>query len=353
MRPDPNDEADDLVGGNEPLRRPLVTVSALSEQWRAALDATDAALAAARFDLPAEDSREYARRLRVERDSTAHLLETVARERGESDPVAHLLVPWRARQMLGLPPSVTACVFDLEGVLVASATIHAAAWAETFDELIWARIERTGGHFPPFNPHTDYPQHIHGKPRLEGVRAFLASRGISLPEGAQDDPSGAETVHALANRKNEALLRRLDEQGVSAFRDSQRYLETARSVGVRCAVVSASANTDTILQRAGLAALIEQSIDGNVIIAEHLAPLPAPDTLLAACRQLRVEPRHAAVFETSTAGVAAACSAGFDRVIGVDRTGAADALRAQGADLIIADLGQLLDRKPQPDTGRR
>jgi beta-phosphoglucomutase-like phosphatase (HAD superfamily) len=277
-----------------------------------------------------------------------HLLEALAQERGQSDWAVHLLVPWEARKLLGLPGGVTACVFDLEGVLIASAAVHAAAWTETFDQFIWARTERTGGHFAPFNPHTDYPHHMHGKPRLEGVRAFLASRGISLPEGLPDDPSGSETVRALANQKNAALLRRLDEQGVTAFADTRHYLETARSVGVHCAVVSASANTATILDHAGLAALIEQSVDGNTILAHGLRAPPTPDTHLAACRQLGIDPRHVAAFETSTAGVEAARAAGFIFVIGVDRTGRADALRDHGADLVIAGLGELLNRKPAP-----
>ncbi len=321
-------------------------VGKLSEHWRTALDAADAALLAARFDFSADELHGYTSRLRDERSSTMHLLEQIARERGQSDWSVHLLIPFEARKLLGLPANVTACVFDLEGVLIASATVHAAAWQETFDRFIWARTERTGGRFAPFapfNPHTDYPRHIHGKPRLEGVRAFLATRGISLPEGNPDDPPDSETVHGLANHKNAALLRRLDEQGVTAFADTRHYLETARSAGVHCAVVSASANTDTILERAGLAELIDESVDGNTILAEGLHGLPAPDTLLAACRQLEIEPSHAAAFETSTAGVDAARAAGFRFVVGVDRTGQADALRAHGADRVVAGLGDLLD----------
>lgn len=235
-------------------------------------------------------------------------------------------------------------MFNLDGVLIGSAALHVAAWAETFDEFISARIERTGGQFAPFNPLGDYPSHIHGKPRLEGVRAFLASRGISLPAGDPGDPPGTETVHGLANRKSAALTRRLDEQGVTAFQGSRRYLEAARDAGVHRAVVSASANTQTILDRAGLADLIEDCVDGNTMLAERLRGRPAPDTLLAACRQLGVEPERAAVFETSPAGVAAARAGGFGLVVGVDRTGRAEVLRAAGADLVVTGLTELLER---------
>jgi HAD superfamily hydrolase (TIGR01509 family) len=241
---------------------------------------------------------------------------------------------------------VTACVFNLDGVLIGSAAVHAAAWMETFDEFILTRAERARGHFAPapFNPRTDYPAHIHGRPRLEGVRAFLASRGISLPEGRADDAPGTETVHGLANRKKVALLRRLDEHGLSAFEGARSYLELAREGGVRCAVLSASANTGTILERAGLATLVDGCVDGNTIAAEHLRPRPAPDMLLAACRQLAVEPRNAAAFETSAAGVAAARSAGFELVVGVDRGGRWKELLDRGANMVISGLDEILDR---------
>jgi beta-phosphoglucomutase family hydrolase len=246
--------------------------------------------------------------------------------------------------LLGLPSAVSACVFNLDGVLIGSAALHAAAWAETFDEFILARIERTGGRFAPFNPRTDYPEYMHGKPRLEGVRAFLASRGISLPEGVNDDPPGSETVHGLASHKKEVLLRRIEERGVSAFEGSKRYLELARDAGLHCAVVSASANTDAILERAGLASLVEQRVDGNTILAERLRGKPAPDILLAACRMLGVPPQQAAAFETSSAGVAAARAGGLGLVIGVDAGGQAEALRNQGADLVVSGLAELLEQ---------
>ncbi len=239
---------------------------------------------------------------------------------------------------------MTSFVFRLNGVLIGSAAVHAAAWAETFDEFIFNRTERTRGRFAPFDRRTDYLERIHGKPRLEGVRAFLASRGIRLPEGDPDDPPAAETVHGLANRKNQALVRRLDERGLSALEGSRHYLEIAHDAGVHSAVVSASAHTYTILARAGIADFIDDVVDADAIEEEHLRPEPAPDWLLAACRRLGVEPEHAAAFETNAAGVAAGHAGGFKVVVGVDRAGRPDVLRAAGADVVIEGLDEdLLD----------
>jgi HAD superfamily hydrolase (TIGR01509 family) len=342
-----------LEAKREPPTQPvsLETVAAL---WWSALDAAETALYAASASLTAQERRELGARLASERASTVELLEDVARAEGVRARFSHLLVSRsNLRRLLGLPSAVTACVFNLDGVLIGSAALHVAAWTETFDEFILARVERTGGRFAPFNPRTDYQEHIHGKPRLEGVRAFLASRGISLPDGDAADPPGMETVHGLANRKKEALLRRIEEQGVSAFEGSRRYLETARDAGLHRAVVSASVNTDTILERAGLAPLIEQSVDGNTILAERLRTKPAPDILLAACRMLGVRPEQAAAFETSPAGVAAARAGGFDLVIGVDPGGHAEPLLAQGADLVVSGLAELLERSLPTPSRRR
>ena len=325
----------------------------MSSGWRAALDVAEKALRAASFDLSPEEVRDRRRRLTEERARTAHVLHGLAGDKGLDDPFLSLMIPRsELKRVLGLAPGIEACVFDLEGVLIASASVHAAAWAETFDEFIWARIERTGGRFAlaPFDPRIDYPLHIHGRTRLEGVRAFLASRGISLPAGSPEDTPDAETVHGLASRKNQALLRRLDEQGVTAYEGTKRYLELVREVGVRCGVVSASANTRMILERAGLLPLIESYVDGNVIVAQDLRPEPAPDMLLAACRQLGVEPQHAAAFETSCAGVEAARACGFGLVVGIGPTAQEDALRARGADVIVAGLTGLVE--PSWSSGR-
>ncbi|MGZ4258299.1 MAG: HAD family hydrolase [Gaiellaceae bacterium] len=320
----------------------------LSARWQVALDAAQVALLSAKLALPEQELHERTGRLAGERARVTHLFEAVAREEHVKARFLRLLVPsWNARRLLGLPPDVVACVFNLDGVLIGSAAVHAAAWAETFDEFISARIERAHGQFTPapFDPRADYDRHIHARPRLEGVREFLASRGIRLPEGDPHDPPGTETVYGLANRKNAALLRRLGEHALTALDGARHYLEIARDAGVRRASVSASANTPAILEQADLADLIEESVDGNTMVAERLRAKPAPDTLLAACRQLGVAPRHAAVFETTPAGVAAARTAGFELVMGVEgTTDRARALRAAGADVVIASLNELLDR---------
>jgi HAD superfamily hydrolase (TIGR01509 family) len=322
-----------------------LSAAALCAPWRDALDAADLALIAARESLPPQELAARRGRLAAERGATLRLLQDFARDRHESARFLHLTPHRNARRLLGLPRGIDACVFDLEGVLIGSASLHAAAWTQTFDEFIWERTERTGGRFAPFNPVTDYPRHMHDRPRLEGVRSFLASRGISLPEGGAGDPAGSETVHGLANRKKQLLLRKLAEQGVAAYEGSRHYLEAAREAGVHTATVSPSANTLAILERAGLAPLIERSIDGKTILSEHLRSTPAPDTLLAACRQLGLEPRQAAAFETSPAGVAAGRSGGFALVVGVSHDGSERALRAQGADVVVPGLAELLERQ--------
>jgi HAD superfamily hydrolase (TIGR01509 family) len=294
--------------------------------------------------LPPTETHDRTIRLADERKEVAHLLETLARDQ-RSAARLWAVAPWDGRRLLGLSPTIMACVFNLDGVLIGSAAVHAAAWAETFDELIARRIERTGGLFAPFNPRTDYYHHMHGRPRLDGVRAFLASRGISLPEGAPEDPSGTETVHGLAKRKGEALARRLEREGPRAFAGSHRYLELARDAGVRCGIVSASANARTILEHSGLSGFIDGCVDGNTMADDHLRAKPAPDTLLAACRQLGVAPHNAASFETTPAGVSAARAAGFGLIVGVDANGQAGMLREEGADLAITGLAELLDRE--------
>lgn len=325
----------------------VTDLDALSTHWRLAFWSAHDAINAAEFDLPESERRQREAKLVLERESTACLLDAVARE--DHVRLLHRISePRPTKPMMGLPSGALACVFELEGVLTGSAAVHAAAWAETFDVLLLKRSERAGerfGPFAPFNPRTDYAEHIHGRPRLEGVRAFLASRGLRLPEGTADDPPSAETVHGLANCKNQALLRRLHAQGVDAYEGSRRYLEAARDVGLHCAVVSASANTETILERAGLVELIEQRVDGNTIVAGRLRGWPAPDVLLAACRRLDVRPQQTAVFETDIAGVAAGRAGGFEIVVGVDRSGNADKLRREGADLVVGDLAELLDTR--------
>jgi beta-phosphoglucomutase family hydrolase len=245
--------------------------------------------------------------------------------------------------MLGLPESVRAGLFDLDGVLTQTAKVHAAAWKEMFDGFLSERATKDGEPFRPFDPVADYDEYVDGKPRYDGVRSFLAARGIDLPEGAESDPDAAETVHALGNRKNEIVLRMIHEQGVEAYEGSVRYVRAARDAGLKTAVVSSSSNCREVLVAAGIEELFEQRIDGLVAERDHLEGKPAPDTFLAGARALGVGPEQAAVFEDALAGVAAGRAGGFACVVGVDRVGQADELRAHGADLVVSDLAELLD----------
>jgi len=244
--------------------------------------------------------------------------------------------------VLGLPAAVSSCLFDLDGVLTQTAKVHAAAWKQMFDDYLRRRAQRTGEAFVPFDQVGDYDEYVDGKPRYEGVRSFLAARGIELPEGGADDPPGAETVHALGERKNEIVLGLIREHGVEPYEGSVRYVRAAREAGLRRAVVSSSANCHEVLRAAGIAELFEAVIDGVVAEREHLQGKPAPDTYLAGARALGVEPGEAAVFEDALAGVEAGHAGHFGCVVGVDRVGQTEALAASGADLVVRDLAELL-----------
>jgi beta-phosphoglucomutase family hydrolase len=251
--------------------------------------------------------------------------------------------------VLGLPRQVVACLFDLDGVLTQTARVHDAAWTEMFDAYLRTRSTGTGEPFVPFDPDADYNRYVDGKPRLDGVRSFLASRGITLPEGDEHDPPGTPSVHGLGRLKNDIVLRRIREHGVDVYPGSVRYLHAAREAGLRRAVVSSSANCHDVLVAAGLDDLIEARVDGQLAAREGLRGKPAPDTFLAGARLLGVEPAGAAVFEDALAGVEAGRAGGFGYVVGVDRVDHADELRAAGADAVVADLAELLDEPADPD----
>jgi len=247
--------------------------------------------------------------------------------------------------MLGLPNAIRACLFDLDGVLTQTAKIHAAAWKEVFDAFLRERAAQTGESFEPFDPVADYDEYVDGKPRYDGVRSFLAARGIALPEGTPDDPPDAATVHGLGNRKNELVLAMIERQGVEVYEGSVRYVRAVRDAGLGRAVVTSSANADEVLAAAGIDDLFDVRIDGVVAAREHLEGKPAPDTFLAAARALEVAPDRAAVFEDALAGVAAGRAGRFGLVVGVDRVGQADELREHGADVVVGDLSELLEHK--------
>jgi beta-phosphoglucomutase family hydrolase len=245
--------------------------------------------------------------------------------------------------VLQLPRAVRACLFDLDGVLTDTATVHAEAWKEMFDAFLHKRARREGSRFAPFDPVRDYVEFIDGKQRFDGVRSFLASRGIELPEGTHDDPHDADSIGGMGNRKNELALAMIHRRGVRAYEGSVRFVYAAREAGLRRAVVSASANCREVLEAAGIAALFEARVDAVVAEREHLRGKPAPDMFLAAARLVDVRPGEAAVFEDALAGVAAGRSGRFGFVVGVDRVGQADALREQGADVVVTDLAELLE----------
>lgn len=242
-------------------------------------------------------------------------------------------------RVLGLPDGVTACLFDLDGVLTNTAAVHDRAWQQTFDAFLEAR---DGIGYRPFDPRADYDAYVDGRRREDGVRAFLASRGITLPDGARDDPPIAQTVYGLGNRKNELLLATIEHDGVEVYDGSRRYLQAARDAGLRRAVVSSSANTARVLEVTGLAQYVELRVDGVTAREESLAGKPAPDTFLRAAELLGVRPDQAAVFEDALAGVEAGRAGRFGHVIGVDRVGQAAALREHGSDTVVRDLAELL-----------
>jgi beta-phosphoglucomutase family hydrolase len=255
--------------------------------------------------------------------------------------------------MFGLPDGVAACLFDMDGVVTQTAVVHAAAWKDMFDEFLRSRAEATGTEFVPFDQHAEYDAYVDGKPRLDGTRSFLASRGIHLPEGTPDDPPGTPTIWGLSNRKNDLVLAKLAAGGVQVYQGSIAYIHAVKDKGIATAVVSASANTVQILQSAGIEGLFDVRMDGVIAKQRGLRGKPAPDTFLAAAEALNVAPDHAAVFEDAQAGVAAGRAGGFAVVVGVDRVGQAEALLEHGADIVVKDLAELLDQDGQSGQGAR
>jgi beta-phosphoglucomutase family hydrolase len=247
--------------------------------------------------------------------------------------------------VLGLPDGITACLFDLDGVLTQTAKVHAKAWKQMFDQYLNERAEARGEQFVPFDLVEDYDEYVDGKPRYEGVQSFLSARGIELPRGDPSDAPDKETVDGLGNRKNEIVLKLIHDDGVQPYEGSVRYVRTVRDAGLKRAVVSSSTNCRDVLKAAGIDDLFDTVIDGVVADRDHLKGKPAPDTFLAGARAVGVEPGAAAVFEDALAGVAAGRAGHFGLVVGVNRTGQADALREHGADVVVDDLADLLDRR--------
>ena len=244
---------------------------------------------------------------------------------------------------VGLPQQIQACLFDLDGVLTETATVHAAAWKQMFDAFLQARAEKSGGHFIEFDLLADYDTYVDGKSRADGTRSFLRARGIELPMGDPGGPADRRTIGGLGAAKNVILMRRIRCDGVDPYPGSVRYVRAVLSAGLRTAVVSSSVNCAEVLTAAGIADLFDTRIDGVTVQEQHLDGKPAPDTYLAAARVLGVDPDGAAVFEDALSGVAAGRAGGFGFVVGVDRVGQSEELREHGADRVVTDLEQLLD----------
>lgn len=327
-----------------------VELDNLAIQWRGALAAAEESLdevsqSRKALQFPATELRELMTELAEQRGAAEIDLEALGRTT-HTHLHRHLSGPPASSTLLGLEAGVRACIFDLDGVLTASARLHAAAWQETFDELLARHHEGAHEDFGPWRPfgrRDDYFRYLHGRRRLEGIHEFLASRGIRLSNGSPADPPGAETAFGLANRKNQVLRRRMRYEGVRAYPDSALFLELAHEAKLGCAVVSASTNTEEILRRAGLLFLIDEVVDGDAMAADDLRPKPAPDSVLAACRRLDVNPASAATFETTTAGITAGRAAGVQRIVAVGHGRHAGALAARGADRVVSDLGELVD----------
>src|SRR5437763_1885586 len=234
-----------------------------------------------------------------------------------------------------------AVLLDLDGVITDTASVHAACWKLMFDEYLQKRATQRGEVFRAFDPATDYRLYVDGKPRFDGVRDFLTSRDIQLTEGSPDDPPEAETVGGLGNRKNDLVNKIIEDKGVEPYQGSVRLIRQLRHQGFKIAVVTSSQNCSAVLRAAKLDGLFDIRVDGNTILAEHLAGKPSPDTFLMAAKLLGVEPSRAVVIEDALSGVEAGASGNFGRVIGVACKGNADELRGHGANLEVSDLEEL------------
>jgi beta-phosphoglucomutase-like phosphatase (HAD superfamily) len=317
-----------------------VDLDALAARWQHALTAAERSLSAAGGTLPPFEVRERRLALARERRETADLLVGVAKGAGV-EPAPWLSPVALRPSMLGLPPGVRGCLFDLEGVLTDAARLHAWAWAAVLDPLLERMGEKIGIRLEPFGA-ADYGTYLDGRTRLEGIHAFLASRGISLPEGDPGDPAEAETAHGLARRKGDAVAGGLQPHGVTALAGARRYLAAAGQSGLARAVVSASSSTLAMLELAGLGTLVDERVDADVLRLERLRARPAPDLLEAACRRLGVACEDAVTFTHSPAGVAAGLEAGLI-VVGVGSGAEGDALAATGATSVVPSLEALLD----------
>lgn len=265
----------------------------------------------------------------------------------------NVVSPAGARERAVIPiDRIRAVVFDMDGVVTDTASVHAAAWKRLFDEYLETRADRTDGPFVPFDQNEDYRRYVDGRPRYDGVRAFLTSRGIDLPEGDPSDPRDRETVCGLGNRKNDYFLAHLREHGAEPYPSTVTLVRDLRARGIRTAIISASRNMTVVLEVAGLADLFEVRVDGVTSAEAGLPGKPDPAIFLEAVRRLGEAPERAVVVEDAIAGVEAGRRGGFALVVGVDRTGDPDSLRSAGADVVVSDLEELRIVDPEEeDTG--
>jgi len=236
-----------------------------------------------------------------------------------------------------------AVLLDLDGVITDTASIHAACWKQMFDEYLQQRATHRGETFRPFDISTDYRLYVDGKPRFDGVRDFLTSRNIQLPEGSPEDPPQAETVGGLGNRKNDLVNKIIEDKGVEPYEGSVKLLHQLRSQGFKLAIVTSSQNCTVVLKATNLDHFFDVQVDGNTVHAQHLAGKPAPDTFLMGAKLLGIDPARAIVIEDAISGVEAGRAGNFGLVIGVARKGNADELRCHGAHLVVNDLKELVD----------
>jgi HAD superfamily hydrolase (TIGR01509 family) len=321
----------------EPPAGPL-NLDALAARWQRALAAAEHSLVAAAHELAPAELAQRRHELARERAETRELLARAAKVAGAEPPWLAPVAP--TPRLLGLPRETEACLFDLEGVLTDGARLQAWAWQVVFDDLLQRLAEQVGWRFAPFDRDADYRAYLDGRTRLDGVYAFLESRGISLPVGSPLGPLDADTAHGLAQRKGDVLARRLHPRGVNALEGARRYLEAAGQAGLPRAVISASSTTLPMLELAGLATLVDQRVDADVMVAEALRPRPSPDLLLVACRRLGVEPGRAVTLTHRAAGVVAGRAAGL-HVIGVGEGADAELLAGAGAE-VVPSLATLL-----------
>ncbi len=235
-----------------------------------------------------------------------------------------------------------AVLFDLDGVLTDTAKVHAACWKRMFDDFLRERAEKRDEPFQPFDIATDYKLYVDGRPRFEGVRTFLESRGIELPNGDPNEPPNHKTICGLGNQKDEMVTVAFESEGIEAYEGSVALVRHLREQGIKTGVVSASSNCESVLKAVGIADLFDGRVDGVVISRLNLAGKPAPDTFLKAAEELGVEPKRAVVVEDAISGVQAARDGGFGLIVGVDRKGDAEALRENGAEIVVNDLGEML-----------